>query len=121
MARISIEDLTVDSFVTGSEPQLWDGGIGAEAIALTYNRGCICTADIRKRDGAAARRTLPASSALVVPLNWLWLNSRVTPHTSRRCAICWPLVIDSGMPLPCMAASLGLGSNVSRWEGPPAW
>lgn len=46
MARISIEDLTVDSFITGSEPQLWDGGIGAEAIAVTYNRGCICTADI---------------------------------------------------------------------------
>lgn len=49
MARIRIEDLTVDSFITGDEPQLWENGIGGDAIAaaaLTNNRGCICTGDI---------------------------------------------------------------------------
>lgn len=44
MARISIEDLTVTSFVTGSEPQLWDGADGVAAVA-TGSRFCICTAD----------------------------------------------------------------------------
>ncbi|HST61223.1 MAG TPA: hypothetical protein VLK84_21145 [Longimicrobium sp.] len=49
MARISIEDLTVDSFITGNEPRLWDGGIGEDAIApqpKTIYDPCICTGDI---------------------------------------------------------------------------
>ena len=35
-------------------------------------------------------------------------------------ASCWPLVRLSGIGLPCIAASFGLGSKVSRCEGPPA-
>src|ERR1017187_9047142 len=45
-------------------------------------------------------------------------------HTSGRpwsCAICWPLVIDSGIVLPCISRSFGLKSKVSRCDGPPAW
>jgi hypothetical protein len=42
MARISIEDLTVTSFVTGTEPQPWDGDVLA---AASGHRFCICTAD----------------------------------------------------------------------------
>src|ERR1700722_4620949 len=37
------------------------------------------------------------------------------------CAICCPLVIDSGIGLPLNSRSLGLKSNVSRCDGPPAW
>lgn len=44
MARISIEDLTVDSFITGDEPQLWDDGLAA-APKTVYDP-CICTGDI---------------------------------------------------------------------------
>ena len=36
-------------------------------------------------------------------------------------AMGWPLVKDSGMGSPFMAASFGLWSNSSRWDGPPAW
>jgi hypothetical protein len=47
MARIRIEDLTVTSFVTGNEPQLWENGIGEAAIApKTIYDPCICTGDI---------------------------------------------------------------------------
>ena len=35
-------------------------------------------------------------------------------------AICWPLVRLSGIGVPCSRASSGLGSNVSRCDGPPA-
>ena len=35
-------------------------------------------------------------------------------------AIGMPAVYDSGIGLPCIAASFGLWSNVSRCDGPPA-
>src|SRR4051812_42184038 len=35
-------------------------------------------------------------------------------------AIGWPLVIDSGIGWPVILASVGFGSSVSRWLGPPA-
>jgi hypothetical protein len=41
MARITIEDLVVTSFTTGEAPSMWE-----DALALTQNRGCICTGDI---------------------------------------------------------------------------
>ena len=36
------------------------------------------------------------------------------------CASCLPLVMLAGMGLPCIALSLGLWSNVSRCDAPPA-